>query len=319
MKRRVVGETPARVGSPIIDEAIETGIQFVREKKEQVKEFLLADWERLPDWLKDNEFIHTRYRVNYNVKKCLTSIFEIHNETMSIWTHGLAAIVLAILSIVTLRNVLINPHRKFADIAVFIMFFVAAITQMTSSTVFHIFHCHSDRTYRFTSLLDYSSISLMILGCFVPVLYYFFEKQPQYQVIYMLSTLGFFIVGITLSVWPTFNTPKYRSMRAFYFLLWGWAGLVPFVHVYLAADGSTQEFVHQAVKGILWMGGLYSIGATIYASRVPERFFPGKFDIFGSHSIWHLFTIAAALVHLDTISYMFEWAMSQRQLGIIVN
>lgn len=40
----------------------------------------------------------------------------------------------------------------------------------------------------------------------------------------------------------------------------------------------------------------------IYAARVPERFFPGRFDImFHSHQIFHIFVVVAALIHLSNI------------------
>lgn len=45
------------------------------------------------------------------------------------------------------------------------------------------------------------------------------------------------------------------------------------------------------------MGLLYITGAMIYSTRIPERFYPGKFDYhMSSHVIWHFFTIAAAFV-----------------------
>lgn len=41
------------------------------------------------------------------------------------------------------------------------------------------------------------------------------------------------------------------------------------------------------------------LGAAAYGFRVPERFAPGDFDIWGhSHQFFHLFSAAAALVHL---------------------
>ena len=48
-----------------------------------------------------------------------------------------------------------------------------------------------------------------------------------------------------------------------------------------------------------WIFGgiLYIAGATIYMLRLPERFFPGLFDIFGSsHQIFHIFIVIAAVM-----------------------
>jgi adiponectin receptor len=57
------------------------------------------------------------------------------------------------------------------------------------------------------------------------------------------------------------------------------------------------------------MGGLYIFGAVIYVSRLPEKLYPGKFDIwvhlsfafinakFNSHQIFHVLVLSAAIVH----------------------
>ena len=48
------------------------------------------------------------------------------------------------------------------------------------------------------------------------------------------------------------------------------------------------------------MGSLYLIGAFLYAFRIPERYLPGKFDIFfHSHQIFHLLIVLAAYTHYE--------------------
>ena len=48
----------------------------------------------------------------------------------------------------------------------------------------------------------------------------------------------------------------------------------------------------------IMVGVCYVLGAAIYVYRIPERFFPGKFDFWGSsHNIWHLFVVAATVLH----------------------
>ena len=42
--------------------------------------------------------------------------------------------------------------------------------------------------------------------------------------------------------------------------------------------------------------------------RVPERWFPGKFDLFfNSHQIWHICVVLAALIHWRSCMMMLEW------------
>lgn len=49
-------------------------------------------------------------------------------------------------------------------------------------------------------------------------------------------------------------------------------------------------------------------GAVIYASRVPERWYPGKFDIAGhSHQLWHAAVVLAAWVHYLAMMILLQW------------
>lgn len=62
--------------------------------------------------------------------------------------------------------------------------------------------------------LDYSGIALLIMGSFVPPLYYGFYCSLVLKVAYMsvICTLG--LISIVLSLGGRFNTPKYRTLRA---------------------------------------------------------------------------------------------------------
>ena len=46
----------------------------------------LVDYQSLPSYLKDNEFILNYYRAEWPLKQTVLSIFSIHNETLNIWT-----------------------------------------------------------------------------------------------------------------------------------------------------------------------------------------------------------------------------------------
>lgn len=50
------------------------------------RKFHLTDFHALPEYLRDNEFIHRGYRVNFSVYQALLSIVRLHNETGNIWT-----------------------------------------------------------------------------------------------------------------------------------------------------------------------------------------------------------------------------------------
>lgn len=69
-------------------------------------------------------------------------------------------------------------------------------------------------TFSFSpSRLDYCGIALLIMGSFVPWLYYGFYCHYQPKVIYLtiVIVLGFF--SIVTSLWDKFSTPQLRPVR----------------------------------------------------------------------------------------------------------
>lgn len=71
--------------------------------------------------------------------------------------------------------------------------------------------------------------------------------------------------------------------------------------------------LHLVLQGIL-----YIIGAIIYALRIPERFAPGRFDIFGSsHQIFHGFVLVAAITHFIGLCIAYEyWHERGLEIGL---
>ncbi|KAK8009806.1 hypothetical protein PG989_000739 [Apiospora arundinis] len=59
---------------------------------------------------------------------------------------------------------------------------------------------------------------------------------------------------------------------------------------------------HSAMKWYLLELAFYGTGVSLYAFRIPERFVPGKFDIWGSsHQIFHLAILCAMYTHLAAL------------------
>lgn len=48
----------------------------------------------------------------------------------------------------------------------------------------------------------------------------------------------------------------------------------------------------------LLMGAIYLFGAAVYATRIPEKWYPGRFDMFmSSHQIFHVAVVLGAYAH----------------------
>ena len=54
-----------------------------------------------------------------------------------------------------------------------------------------------------------------------------------------------------------------------------------------------------------------AIGGIIYATRIPERWMPGTFDlVFNSHQIWHVAAILCAYFFYHAIMGYVRWRLS---------
>ena len=56
------------------------------------------------------------------------------------------------------------------------------------------------------------------------------------------------------------------------------------------------------------MGLFYGLGALVYATRIPERWMPGKFNIAGhSHQFFHVVVEAGAYSHYRAGLVYLQW------------
>ena len=62
------------------------------------------------------------------------------------------------------------------------------------------------------------------------------------------------------------------------FIALGLSGVIPALH-FVITDGFYHAVNYASLGWLSLMAVLYIVGALIYAFRVPERIFPGKFDI----------------------------------------
>lgn len=62
--------------------------------------------------------------------------------------------------------------------------------------------------------LDYCGIALLIMGSFVPWLYYGFYCHYQHKLIYLSVVVVLGCVSIIVSLWDKFSEPNLRPLRA---------------------------------------------------------------------------------------------------------
>ncbi|XVF88105.1 hypothetical protein PTKIN_Ptkin19aG0023300 [Pterospermum kingtungense] len=176
------------------------------------------------------------------------------------------------------------------------VFLFGAMGCLVCSSVSHLFACHSRSFNLFFWRLDYAGISLMIVCSFFAPIYYAFFCHPYSCLFYLTSISVVGILAIITLLAPALSAPQFRSFRASLFLTMGFSGVIPASHAVALHWGHPHIFVSLGYE--LAMAFLYAAGAAVYASRVPERWKPGAFDIAGhSHQIFHVFVVLGALAH----------------------
>jgi adiponectin receptor len=284
--------------------------EMARQACDRAEEMAWQAWEagsslvhhhHLPKWLKDNDFLIQGHRPQlHTFYACFKSIFRIHTETGNIWTHLLGFLAFIIIAIYFMLSP--STDVQFQEKAVFSAFFAGAILCLGFSWMFHTVYCHSEKVGRIFSKLDYCGISFLIMGSAVPWLYYSFYCRLSAKITYFVVIITLGIVCITVSMWDKFSQPNYRVVRAGAFVAFGLSGVIPAIH-YTITDGYHEAVNFAALGTIIPMGVLYLSGALIYAARIPESIWPGKFDIwFQSHQIFHVFVVAAAFLHYHGMS-----------------
>merc|ERR1712130_280945 len=92
------------------------------------------------------------------------------------------------------------------------------------------------------------------------------------------------------------------------FVLLAIFGVLPMVH---GTSLLGLELALKPVAGILKFYFLLMAGLLCYLFKIPERWIPGFFDIWGhSHQIWHLFVFFGTLQHYRTCEEIVEMALA---------
>ncbi|CAI7565674.1 unnamed protein product [Penicillium pancosmium] len=226
---------------------------------------VLLSYEEIPEWYKDNEFIHGGYRpVSFSTPACFASWLYLHNETVNIYSHLIPSLFFATAEFamyIYLRSQ--YPEATVEDHLVFAFFLLTAVICLAFSAILHTLSSHSRDVCEYWLHLDFIGIIVLTLGDFVSGIDMIFYCEPMLKRRYwiMITTLSLSAVFILLS--PKFQGPQWRTFRVGAFVATGLSGLVPIAH------GVSIFGFHEMTKksGMLYYlveGSLLLLGALFY-------------------------------------------------------
>lgn len=155
---------------------------------ETIQKSLTVLWDDLPSWQQDNHYIHSGYRpATASFKKSFASLGYLHNESVNIYSHLVAAVVFTAAG--GILYTLVEPRYASAtssDILAFGCFFAGAALCLGMSGTYHTISNHSPVVARFGNKLDYVGIVFLITGSFIPSIFYGFYCHPHLQEFYWI-------------------------------------------------------------------------------------------------------------------------------------
>ncbi|KAF0914241.1 hypothetical protein E2562_027807 [Oryza meyeriana var. granulata] len=179
----------------------------------------------------------------------------------------------------------------------FYAYLCGAMFCLLMSSACHLLACHSEHASYVLLRLDYAGIAALIVASFLPIVHYSFLCDPWLRRLYTGSIAAFGAAAVSASLVPAFQSPELRPLRAALFSGMAASGVVPVAHKLALYGGTVREAASSACYEAA-MGALYGLGVAVYAARVPERWFPGRFDLVGhSHQLFHVLVIAGAYAH----------------------
>jgi hemolysin III len=125
---------------------------------------------------------------------------------------------------------------------------------------------------------DHAAIFLLIAGSYTPVL--FVGLDGAWRTAAIASIWGVATAGIVLTIWFV-DAPRWLSAAVY--IAMGWFAVVPAVKLVTTLPRTATVLI--GIGGVL-----YTLGAVVYASKMPN-FIPRRF---GFHEVFHLFVLGGA-------------------------
>ena len=251
-------------------------------------------------------FIQSEYRLaNQPLKYYIKSIFKLHNETINIWTQFVGFFLLLVQTIYYFN---IYKSRGSSIQVTVSVFGTCCGISLLHSAFAHLLLSMSPSIYYVASMADYMGALLWGYGT-VYLSYYGLSTIEIYNLIgpyfmalhVVLTYLNFYNVCFA-KPWTLSVVDNCRKIALFIGLFIElFFAYSPLGHRYWkcfrsdTCDVSSLRHITDSCSSFILM-------SVVYFSKLPERLYPRKFDMFGqSHQIFHFLAIVTQSLQLRSL------------------
>lgn len=212
-----------------------------------------------------------RTKLMYRILPSYTKGEEIFNMVSHIAGVGLGVVALLTCVIVAAYN------QNVWGIVSGAIYGFALILLFTASSLYH--GLTAELPKKVFQVIDHCTIFILISGTYTPILLNKYREEYPFEAWVMFSVVwGFAILGIVLNA---IDLKRFKTFSMICYLEMGWLVIFRFNKL-LDVIGSTF-FVFLLVGGVF-----YTSGAILYVIGKKKKYM---------HSVFHLFVVAAALMH----------------------
>ncbi|XP_072165374.1 progestin and adipoQ receptor family member 3-like [Diadema setosum] len=268
----------------------------------------LYSYAEIPHFMQGNPYITHGYRAFLSSGQCVKSLCRWSNETLNVWTHIFGFFLF--LGLTIYDNTVVIPYYQGStfDHVIYTGFLACYQFAMFASAGYHLFSGANEDVYKRWFSIDLAGISVGILGCYIPGIYYAYCCFTFWRDIYLAIATALILVTFVVQMHPRFLTAHWYTRRLMLFTAMVGFGLAPTIHWVYLYGGLNTPIVKMMLPRVVV---LYLLGFTalvFFATKFPEICFPGKLDYIGSsHQLWHILVVIAFLWWHQTGVVMMEY------------
>lgn len=235
------------------------------------------------------------------------SLFHKHNETINVWSHLSGILYMTYLFVYYYNHLNFFENSHSWPFAVSIC---AAIMMFFCSAGAHLFHSKSESVHVTCFLIDYIGVSLHGFGSGFLHIYYsapeWYYKRIQYHYVFFLLMWGFLACFLNCFSICYYQRPYPAIKRFWQFfpcgILWIYSIVPLCIRLYSSNFVLTPPLMCHLAQILLFL-----LGAFLFASDIPQRFWPGAVDFIGQgHHLFHTCIYIATICQMHGVYWDYQ-------------